>query len=295
MSSNKVKKAVFPVAGYGTRFLPVTKVNPKEMLPIVDKPLIQYATEEAIAAGITTLIFVNGRNKRAIEDHFDTAVELERRLEESGKEDLLKEIKSISTEGISYINIRQPEPNGLGDAILCAQAAVGDEPFAVLLADDLVVSSPDVNVTGDLIQCYEKYQSTILCTEQITLEQTRNYGVVAGDFLEDDIIKVNQIVEKPDPENAPSQIGLLGRYVLQPSIFDFLKKTKPGISNEIQLTDAIALAIEKEKVYAHMCRGKRYDCGSKQGYLQANVEIALSHDGVKDEFSEYLKNKIKDI
>lgn len=285
----KPRKAVFPVAGLGTRFLPATKVSPKEMLPVVDKPLIQYATEEAISAGIETLIFVNGRNKRAIEDHFDDMPELVNELHSRGKDDLLEQIENIVPTGVTCVSIRQSSARGLGDAVLCAEPVIGDEPFVVLLADDLVVTQQGDNVTQRLLKCYRRYRTSMLSVEHIEPYQSRQYGVISGDGVESDIWKVNRLVEKPEPEDAPSRIGLLGRYVLTPSVFDCLKKVGSGVGREVQLTDAIAMLMESEVVHAQLCNGKRYDCGSKLGYVQANVECALQHDQIGEEFSEYLR------
>ncbi len=284
------RKAVFPVAGLGTRFLPATKVSPKEMLPVVDKPLIQYATEEAIAAGIETLIFVNGRNKRAIEDHFDDMPELVSELRSRGKDELLERIENIVPAGVTCVSIRQASARGLGDAVLCAEPVVGDEPFVVLLADDLVISRQgDDNVTQRLLECYQKYGTSMLSVEHIEPQQSRQYGVIGGDNAEPDIWKVKRLVEKPAPEEAPSQIGLLGRYVLTPRVFDCLKKVGSGVGKEVQLTDAIAMLMESEGVHAQLCNGARYDCGSKIGYVRANVECALRHDQIGEEFSAYLR------
>lgn len=291
----KIRKAIFPVAGYGTRFLPATKVSPKEMLPIVDKPLIQYATEEAIAAGIDTLIFVNGKHKRAIEDHYDGSPELSQRLLDAGKKDLLQQINQIKPKGVTCINIRQEEAHGLGDAILCAEKLIMDEPFAVLLADDFIMPNGSQNATKNLIESYQKYQSNILCVEHIEPQQTDQYGVIAGNPVGEDILEVTELVEKPQPSEAPSHIGIIGRYILQPSIFDHLKNIEQGSGGELQLTDAIKRAMSIDKLYAHICQGTRYDCGSKQGYLRANVEAGLKHPHLGDAFREYLKGRVKDL
>ena len=285
-----IRKAVFPVAGMGTRFLPATKASPKEMLPVVDKPLIQYAAEEAVAAGIDTLIFVNGRNKRSIEDHFDKAYELEAELEAKNKDKLLKLAREILPPHVNCIYIRQSEALGLGHAVLCAEPVVGNEPFAVILADDLVQNLGGRNCMGQMVEVYNEYHASVLGTETIARKDSEKYGMVAGPKIADRISQIDEIIEKPKPEDAPSDQGVVGRYILTPRIFDKLKTTGRGAGGEIQLTDAIAALREDEKVYAYSFEGKRYDCGSKLGYLQANVELALQHEELKDEFCEYLKN-----
>ena len=285
-----IRKAVFPVAGMGTRFLPATKASPKEMLPVVDKPLIQYAAEEAVAAGIDTLIFVNGRNKRSIEDHFDKAYELEAELEAKHKDKLLKIAREILPSHVNCIYIRQSEALGLGHAVLCAEPVVGNEPFAVILADDLVQNQNGRNCMEQMVEVYNEYHASVLGTETIAKEESEKYGMVAGHEVTDKISQIDNIVEKPKPEEAPSNQGVVGRYILTPRIFDKLRITGRGAGGEIQLTDAIAALREDEKVYAYSFEGKRYDCGSKLGYLQANVELALQHDELKDEFCAYLKN-----
>jgi UTP--glucose-1-phosphate uridylyltransferase len=283
----KITKAVFPVAGFGTRFLPATKASPKEMLPVVDKPLIQYATEEAIAAGITDLIFVTGRNKRAIEDHFDKAYELENELEMRGKQDLLEMARSVVPEQVSCIYIRQPQALGLGHAVLCARPVVGDEPFAVILADDLIRAEP--SALRQMVEVYEHYTSSVIAVQQIPRAETRSYGVVKGREWEKGILKVDGIVEKPAPEAAPSTLGVVGRYILTPSIFRHLESIQAGSGGEIQLTDAIARLLEKEQVLAYEFQGRRFDCGSKLGYLEATVEFALVHPELRDRFRSFLK------
>jgi len=282
-----ITKAVFPVAGFGTRFLPATKASPKEMLPIVDKPLIQYATEEAIAAGITELIFVTGRNKRAIEDHFDKAYELENELELRGKKELLQMAQSVLPEHVSCIYIRQTEALGLGHAVLCAKPAVGNEPFAVILADDLIRGEPPA--LKQMVDHFNHFHNSIIAVQQIPREATRQYGVVKGRPWEDGIHKLDGIVEKPRPEDAPSTLGVVGRYILTPRIFQYLENIQAGAGGEIQLTDGIAHLLEKEQVLAYEFRGKRYDCGSKLGYLEATVEYALQHPEVRDSFRAYLQ------
>ena len=286
---SKVTKAVFPVAGLGTRFLPATKANPKEMLPVVDKPLVQYAAEEAVAAGIDTLIFIIGRNKRAIPDHFDKAYELEKELEENNKITLLKSVQDILPPNVKCIYIRQAEALGLGHAVLCADPVVGDEPFAVILADDLIHNSAD-NCLQQMVEKYDEYQSTIIGAEQVPHDETHKYGIMAGLEISERVMRVDEIVEKPTPEDAPSNLAVVGRYILTPAIFNKLKTTQKGAGGEIQLTDAIAELRQDEKVYAYHFDGKRYDCGSKLGYLQANVEYGLMHDELGEEFKDYLKS-----
>ena len=283
----KVRKAVFPVAGLGTRFLPATKANPKEMLPIVDKPLIQYAAEEAVDAGIDTLIFIIGRNKRAIPDHFDKAYELEAELEASGKLDQLAEVQHILPSEISCIYIRQPEALGLGHAVLCSKPVVGDEPFAVILADDLI-DGGDKSCLKQMVEVYEKEQSGVIGVQKVPLEDVKNYGVVAGQNTEDRLWKLSGLVEKPKPEDAPSNVAVVGRYILEGSIFQMLEETQPGSGGEIQLTDAIAKQLQQESVYAYEFEGRRYDCGSKLGYLQATLYYGLKHPEVGAAFKTYL-------
>ncbi len=273
-----VKKAIFPVAGLGTRFLPATKAMPKEMLPVVDKPLIQYAVEEAAKAGITDMIFITGRHKRAIEDHFDSAPELERDLEVKGKTALLRTLKEIVPPGINFIFIRQPEPLGLGHAVLCGEPVVGNEPFAVILADDLIDSKTPV--IGQLIKTREeKGGGSVLAVQVVPREKTKDYGVVKV-AEHGDTTKVDSIVEKPDPDKAPSNLAVIGRYILEPEIFDSLKKIPKGAGGEIQLTDAIARELDKEATYVCSYEGERFDCGSKQGFLNATVHFARK-DGYK--------------
>jgi UTP--glucose-1-phosphate uridylyltransferase len=285
----RIRKAVFPVAGLGTRFLPATKASPKEMLPVVDKPLIQYAAEEAVAARIDTLIFINGRNKRAIEDHFDKAYELEMELEAKGKDKLLKLAQEILPSHVNCIYLRQAEALGLGHAVLCAEPVVGDEPFAVILADDLL-QNDGKNCMEQMVEVYNEYHGSILGTETVPRDEIHKYGVVSGSRITDRISKVDGIVEKPSAEQAPSDQGVVGRYILTPRIFEKIRVTDRGAGGEIQLTDAIEALRKEEPVYAYAFEGKRYDCGSKLGYLQANVELALQHDELKEEFCAYLKN-----
>jgi len=283
----KVNKAIFPVAGLGTRFLPATKAQPKEMLPVVDKPLIQYAVEEAYAAGIRQMIFVNGRNKRAIPDHFDTAYELESELEASGKRELLELVQSIKPDDMECIYIRQPKALGLGHAVLCAQCVVVNEPFAVLLADDLMVGDPPI--LKQMVQQFDEWHASIIAVQEVPAEHTRRYGIVAGTPVDDRMMDLVQIVEKPAPEAAPSRLGVAGRYILTPGVFREISQLPRGVGGEIQLTDGIANLMRREKVFAYRYHGKRYDCGSKEGFLQANVELALSHPELGAGFRQYLK------
>ena len=288
-TQNRVTKAVFPVAGLGTRFLPVTKASPKEMLPVVDKPLIQYAVEEAIAAGITEMVFVTGRNKRAIEDHFDKAYELEAELEAKNKQALLDVVRSIKPAHVSCFYVRQPEALGLGHAVLCAEKLIGDEPFAVILADDLLDGEPPV--MKQMVDMYGHFNCSILGVEEIAREQSRSYGVIDGREWEEGVVKLSGIVEKPAPEDAPSNLGVVGRYILTPRIFDHIRNLKPGAGGELQLTDAIQSLLGQEQVLAYRYKGTRYDCGSKLGYLKATVEFALKHPEVRDEFRAYLAQR----
>ena len=281
-------KAVFPVAGLGTRFLPATKAQPKEMLPVVDKPLIQYAVEEAYAAGIRHMIFVTGRNKRAIEDHFDTAYELESELEAAHKDGLLTLVRSLQPDDMDCSYVRQPRSLGLGHAVLCAEHLVGKEPFAVLLADDLMVGTPPV--LAQMVAQFEQLQQSLLAVQEVPLEQTRRYGIVAGQPAGERLIKVSKMVEKPAPEAAPSRMGVAGRYILTPNVFKHIRNQPTGVGGEIQLTDGIAGLMSEESVYAFQYSGKRYDCGSKEGFLEATVELALEHPEVGEHFRNYLKN-----
>ncbi|WP_420978845.1 UTP--glucose-1-phosphate uridylyltransferase GalU [Burkholderia gladioli] len=285
----KVTKAVFPVAGLGTRFLPATKASPKEMLPVVNKPLIQYAVEEAIAAGITEMIFVTGRSKRAIEDHFDKSYEVEAELEARGKEKLLELVRSIKPANVNCFYVRQPEALGLGHAVLCAEKLVGDNPFAVILADDLLDGQPPV--MKQMVDTFDHYHSSIIGVEEIPASDTKSYGIVNGKEWEESIVKLSGIVEKPAPEDAPSNLGVVGRYILKPRIFEHLRAIKPGAGGEIQLTDAIQALLADEQVLAYKYEGTRFDCGSKLGYLKATVEFALRHPEVRDEFEQYLRER----
>ena len=281
-----VRKAVFPVAGLGTRFLPATKAQPKEMLPVVDKPLIQYAVEEAYAAGIRHMIFVTGRNKRAIEDHFDTASELENELQAANKGALLTVLRSIVPDDMLMSYVRQPRSLGLGHAVLCAEHLVGDEPFAVLLADDLMVGTPPI--MAQMVAQFEALKQSVIAVQEVPLEHTRRYGIVAGDKVRPGLIKVSRMVEKPAPEVAPSRMGVAGRYILTPAVFEQIRQQSGGVGGEIQLTDGIAGLMKTESVYAFEYSGKRYDCGSKEGFLQATVELALQHPEVGAQFKAYL-------
>ncbi|CAG9169315.1 UTP--glucose-1-phosphate uridylyltransferase GalU [Cupriavidus pampae] len=286
---NRVTKAVFPVAGLGTRFLPATKASPKEMLPVVDKPLIQYAVEEAMAAGITEMIFVTGRSKRAIEDHFDKAYELEAELEAKNKKALLDVVRSIKPSHVECFYVRQPEALGLGHAVLCAAKLVGAEPFAVMLADDLL--DGNTPIMKQMVDVYNHYNCSVLGVEEIAPEQSRSYGVVEGREWDERVIKMSGIVEKPAPEDAPSNLGVVGRYILTPRIFDHIRDLKPGAGGEFQLTDAIQSMLDQEQVLAYRYEGVRYDCGSKLGLLKATVEFALKHPEVRDQFSAYLAQR----
>ena len=285
-SRTPVRKAVFPVAGLGTRFLPATKAQPKEMLPVVDKPLIQYAVEEAYAAGIRHMIFVTGRNKRAIEDHFDTAYELESELQAANKGALLTVLRSIVPDDMLMSYVRQPRSLGLGHAVLCAEHMVGDEPFAVLLADDLMVGTPPV--LSQMVSQFEALQQSVIAVQEVPAEHTRRYGIVAGDTVRPGLIKVSRMVEKPAPDVAPSRMGVAGRYILTPGVFEQIRQQAGGVGGEIQLTDGIAGLMKTESVYAFEYSGKRYDCGSKEGFLEATVELALQHPEVGAHFKAYL-------
>ncbi len=284
----KITKAVFPVAGMGSRFLPATKASPKEMMPVVDKPLIQYAVEEAVAAGITDMVFITGRNKRAIEDHFDKAYELEAELEMRGKDELLRLVREVIPAHINCIYIRQTEPLGLGHAVLCAQPVVQDEPFAVILADDLI--DGNTPIIRQMTDVFRQHQCSILGVQNVPREQTQSYGIVAATPLGPDLEQVNSIVEKPKPEDAPSTLAVVGRYILTPRIFHYLQQVRAGAGGEIQLTDGIAALMREEKMLAYRFNGTRYDCGSKLGYLQATVALGLKHPELCDEFAAYLDN-----
>jgi UTP--glucose-1-phosphate uridylyltransferase len=302
IARSPVRKAVFPVAGLGTRFLPATKAQPKEMLPVVDKPLIQYAIEEAYSAGIRHMIFVTGRNKRSIEDHFDTAVELEKELEASHKHELLALIRAIKPQDMDCSYVRQSSPLGLGHAVLCAEHIVGNEPFAVLLADDLMIneapndqSSVSTNTSGlsvlaQMVKLHAQFGASILAVQEVPLDMVSRYGIVASEMLEPRLSRITQIVEKPTPEEAPSTLAVAGRYILTPEIFHQIRQQKAGALGEIQLTDGIANLLKIQHVYAYEYIGKRYDCGSKEGFLEATVELALRHPEVGAEFRQFLRD-----
>jgi UTP--glucose-1-phosphate uridylyltransferase len=286
----KITKAVFPVAGLGSRFLPATKATAKEMLPVVDKPLIQYAVEEAVAAGITDMVFITGRNKRAIEDHFDKAYELEATLEAGGKTELLRIVQEVVPKNVNCIYIRQSEPLGLGHAVLCAKPVIQDEPFAVLLADDLIDGSPPI--VKQMVDVFARHQCSILGVQNVPRTHTGQYGIVSSSNLEQDIERVHGIVEKPKPEVAPSTLAVVGRYILTPRIFHHLENLRPGAGGEIQLTDGIAALMNEEQLLAYRFNGTRYDCGTKLGYLQAQVAFGLKHEELRAGFADYLRTLV---
>ena len=282
-----INKAIFPVAGLGTRFLPATKAQPKEMLPVVDKPLIQYAVEEAYAAGVREMIFVTGRHKRPIEDHFDMTFELEVALEQAGKQELLDVVRNVKPDDMECVYVRQAQALGLGHAVLCAQRLIGNEPFAVLLADDLMVGATPV--LKQMVEQFAEWRASIIAVQEVPADQTRRYGIVAGTAVNDRMLDVTRIVEKPSPEDAPSRLGVAGRYILTPGVLHEIANQPRGVGGEIQLTDGIAGLLRREKVFAYRYEGKRYDCGSKEGFLQANVELALAHPQLGAGFREFLK------
>lgn len=288
----KIKTAVIPAAGLGTRFLPATKAQPKEMLPIVDKPTIQYIIEEAVAAGIEDIIIITGRGKRAIEDHFDKSFELEYTLEKSGKMETLKEIQEIS-DLVRIHYVRQKEPLGLGHAIHCAKIHVGYSPFAVLLGDDIIVSKTPA--IGQMMDAYNECGGAILAVNQVPREEVCNYGILQAEKVSDSLYKVHDMVEKPAVEEAPSNLAVMGRYILPPEIFDILDNLPPGKHNEIQLTDAIKILNQRQQVYGFVYEGKRYDVGNKEGFLEATVDFALMRDDLRDTFADYLKRVAKDL
>lgn len=290
-----VTKAVFPVGGLGTRFLPATKANPKEMLPIVDKPLIQYAVEEAVAAGITQLIFVTSTSKRAIEDHFDSNYELESNLESRGNYKLLTVVREILPKGVSCVYVRQPHPKGLGHAILCARSVVGEEPFAVLLADDLMDGEQGISSLQQMMPIFTEQQGSVIAVQKVALSETEKYGIVALDSNQEENGQIVNIIEKPKPNEAPSQLAAVGRYILSPRIFEFLETQLAGKSGEIQLTDAIARLLAVEPVFAYTFKGIRYDCGTKLGYLDATIAMALKHPEVGYAFRDHLKSHLKTL
>jgi UTP--glucose-1-phosphate uridylyltransferase len=284
----RIRKAVFPVAGFGSRFLPATKASPKEMMPVVDKPLIQYAVEEAVAAGITDMVFITGRNKRAIEDHFDKAYEIESELANRGKQEMLELVRDVIPRDVSCIYIRQPEQLGLGHAVQCARPVLNDEPFAVILADDLIdAATPAMR---QLVDVFDREGASVLGVQEVARDQTASYGIVIAESIGPRLELVKGIVEKPAPTVAPSNLAVIGRYVLTPSIFDHLARIRPGAGGEIQLTDAIAGLLAEERVLAYRFEGVRYDCGSKLGYLQASVALGARHPEVGVAFGAYLKD-----
>lgn len=285
----KIKKAIIPAAGLGTRFLPATKAQPKEMLPIVDKPTLQYIIEEAIESGIEEILIVTGRSKKSIEDHFDRSVELELELEKKGKTDMLKMVQDISNM-VNIHYIRQKEPKGLGHAIYCAKSFIGNEPFAVLLGDDIVdAKTPCLK---QLIDCYNEYQTTILGVQEVPDSEVNKYGIINAKPIEDNVYKIKDMIEKPNLNEAPSNIAILGRYILTPTIFDILETQQPGKGGEIQLTDALRTLVKSEALYAYTFEGKRYDVGDKLGFLEATVDYALKNPELKDKFIEIIKQKI---
>lgn len=285
----KVRKAIFPVAGLGTRFLPATKSSPKEMLALIDKPLVQYVVEEAVAAGIEQIIFVTGRSKRAIEDHFDNSPELENHLEQKGKDETLQEVRDIS-DMVDIFYVRQKKALGLGHAILCARDFIGNEPFAVLLGDD-IIDAP-VPCLKQLLEVYEHYKGSVLALEQVPHQQISSYGCVAVNRITERIVEVTDMVEKPSPEEAPSDLAIIGRYLLTPAIFPILENQQPGRGGEIQLTDAIKRLSGEEAVYGCLFEGQRHDCGDKLGFLKATVDLALKRDEFRDEFTTYLRQRL---
>ncbi|MBV1817946.1 UTP--glucose-1-phosphate uridylyltransferase GalU [Clostridium cochlearium] len=286
----RVRKAIIPAAGLGTRFLPATKAQPKEMLPIVDKPTLQYIIEEAVNSGIEEILIITGRNKKSIEDHFDKSVELELELEKKGKTDLLKQVRKIS-DMVNIHYIRQKEPLGLGHAIYCAKSFIGNEPFAVLLGDDIVYTHKPC--LKQMIEAYDEYKTTILGVQDVPKEDVNKYGIVKGKHIEDRVYKVKDLIEKPNIEDAPSNIAILGRYIINPQIFEILEHTKPGKGGEIQLTDALKELAQREAMYAYNFQGIRYDVGDKQGFLQATVEYALRREDLREEFLKYLINIVE--
>jgi UTP--glucose-1-phosphate uridylyltransferase len=283
---SRIKIALFPVAGLGTRFLPATKASPKEMLPIVDKPLIQYAVEEAVAAGMTHMVFITGRNKRAIEDHFDKAFELETELSVRGRENLLAQVRDIVPKHVTCTYVRQSEALGLGHAVLCARAVLGSDPFAVILADDLI--DAEVPVLKQMADVFENEQRSVIAVQPIAIQDSRSYGIIQGESARGRLHRMTGIVEKPPPEAAPSNLAVVGRYILTPTVLDLLERVTPGASGEIQLTDAIAALLKLEGAFGYEFLGTRYDCGSKLGYLQANVMYALKHSEVGQQFCAFL-------
>jgi UTP--glucose-1-phosphate uridylyltransferase len=284
----QVRHAIFPVAGLGTRFLPATKAMPKEMLPIVDKPLMQYAVEEAYAAGVREMVFVTSRHKRVIEDHFDLTFELEDALAKAHKDELLATVRAVKPDDMECVFVRQAQALGLGHAVLCGRQVVGDHPFAVILPDDLMIGSPPI--LAQMVEQFEARQASIIAVQEVPAEHTRRYGIVAGKAVGERLVEIEKIVEKPAPDVAPSRLGVAGRYILTPRVFEEIAKQPRGVGGEIQLTDGIAGLLRSEKVYAYRYLGKRYDCGSKEGFLQANVELALANAELGPDFRAYLKS-----
>jgi len=281
----KVRKAVIPAAGLGTRFLPATKAQPKEMLPIVDKPTIQYIVEEAVRAGIEDIIIISGRNKRAVEDHFDKSFELEDMLQKRGKDELLKLVEDISNM-VNIYYVRQKEPGGLGQAVHLAKTFIGNEPFAVMLGDDIVVSEKPC--IGQMIEEFNRCKSSVIGIQKVPIEDVSSYGIVGGEKAAENLYRINEMVEKPKPEDAPSNMAIMGRYIITPEIFGCIERTKPGKNNEIQLTDALALLLKEQPIHAYEYAGRRYDVGNKLGFLKATVELALDRDDLKEDFRKYL-------
>ena len=282
-----VRHAIFPVAGLGTRFLPATKAMPKEMLPIVDKPLMQYAVEEAYAAGVREMVFVTSRHKRVIEDHFDLTFELEDALIKAQKTELLAIVRAVKPDDMECVFVRQPQALGLGHAVLCGRQVVGDHPFAVILPDDLMIGTPPV--LAQMVEQFDTLQASIIAVQEVPAEHTKRYGIVAGKAVGDRLVDIEKIVEKPAPDVAPSRLGVAGRYILTPRVFEEIAKQPRGIGGEIQLTDGIAGLLKSEKAYAYRYSGKRYDCGSKEGFLQANVELALANAELGADFRAWLR------
>ncbi len=289
----KIRKAVFPVAGLGTRFIPATKAMAKEMLPVVDKPIIQYAVEEAFEAGIEHIVFVTGRGKKALEDHFDRSFEIEHSLKAKGKDDLLKQIQELVPKTGTIIYTRQNQPLGLGHAIWCARDIVGDEPFAVLLADDLIQT--DKPVLSEMVKKFDRLRASIAAVMEVDKDQTDKYGILDAQEVEEDIVRINDMVEKPKPEDAPSNLAIIGRYILTPKIFEYLEKGTTGAGGEIQLTDAMKLLLKEQPIFGYKFKGKRFDCGDKVGFQKANLAFALERPDMRDKLIEFIKEIQKDF
>jgi len=289
----KIKKAVFPVAGLGTRFIPATKAMAKEMLPVVDKPIIQYAVEEAFAAGIEHIVFVTGRGKKALEDHFDRSFEIEHSLKAKGKDDLLKQIQELVPKTGTIIYTRQNQPLGLGHAIWCARDIVGDEPFAVLLADDLIQT--DKPVLSEMVKKFDRLRASMAAVMEVDKDQTDKYGILDAKQVEDDIVRINDMIEKPKPDEAPSNLAIIGRYILTPKIFEYLGEGKKGAGGEIQLTDAMKKLLKEQPVYGYKFKGKRFDCGDKVGFQMANLAFALERPDMRDKLIKFIKEVQKDF